>query len=407
MAAFRWSAISAGGDVIRGVTEAPDRMIIVEKLQRQGNVVLRAEPADRRGRMAEWLQFDIAGGRRLDSARLSTFTRELAIMLEAGQDLDRALRFVVENAGSSRAGTVLAAVRDRVRGGSSLASALAGEPRSFSRFYIGLVRAGEAGGTLPATLNRLATLLEREQSLNASLRSAMVYPALLIVAAMISIFFLLDYVLPQFQPIFEQAGAQLPAATRTLMAVGHVAGTAGPWVLVVLALAGVLMHRALALPAFRLKIDGWLLRLPIVGRLLRETVAARLTRTLGGLLQNGVALIPALAIAKDAVGNLAATEAVESVALAAKGGIGLSGPLGATGVFPPRTIHLLRLGEEAARLPEMALKAADIHDEQARLMVQRLVALAVPCITIVMGLAVAGIVGALVTAMLSLNDLAG
>ena len=120
-----------------------------------GNVVLRAELADRRGRVAEWLHFDIAGGRRLDAARLSQFTRELAIMLEAGQDLDRALRFVVENAGNSRAGIILGAVRDRVRGGSSLASALAGEPRSFSRFYVGLVRAGEAGGTLPATLNRL------------------------------------------------------------------------------------------------------------------------------------------------------------------------------------------------------------------------------------------------------------
>jgi general secretion pathway protein F len=407
MTAFRWSAISGGGDVIRGVTEAADRATVVETLQRQGNLVLRAELADRRGRLMELLQFDLAGGSRLDGARLSEFTRELAIMLEAGQDLDRALRFVVENAGNSRARIVLGAVRDRVRGGSSLASALAGEPRSFSRFYVGLVRAGEAGGTLPATLNRLAALLEREQSLNANLRSALIYPALLVVAAVTSIFFLLDYVLPQFQPIFEQAGAQLPAATRALMTVGHVAGAIGPWALVVLVLAGVLARRALALPAFRVKIDRLLLRLPVAGRLFRETIAARLTRTLGGLLQNGVALIPALAIAKDAVGNLAATEAVESAALAAKGGTGLSGPLGATGVFPPRTIHLLRLGEEAAQLPEMALKAADIHDEQARLMIQRLVALSVPCITIVMGLAVAGIVGALVTAMLSLNDLAG
>jgi|SRR5579863_3073367 len=407
MTTFRWSAISAGGDMIRGVTEAPDRTTVVEKLQRQGNVVLRAELAARRGRLAELLEFDFSGRRRLDAARLSQFTRELAIMLEAGQDLDRALRFVVESATNTHVRNILSALRDRVRSGSSLASALAGEPRSFSRFYIGLVRAGEAGGTLPETLNRLATLLEREQSLNANLRSSLIYPALLVVAAAVSIFFLLDYVLPQFQPIFEQAGAQLPAATRALMTVGLLAGAAGPWVLAGLALVGVVARQALSVPAYRLKFDGWLLRLPIAGRLLRETIAARLTRTLGGLLQNGVALIPALAIAKDAVGNLAASAAVESAALAAKGGTGLSGPLGATGVFPSRTIHLLKLGEEAAHLPEMALKAADIHDEQARLMMQRLVALAVPSITIVMGLAVAGIVGALVTAMLSLNDLAG
>jgi general secretion pathway protein F len=140
--------------------------------------------------------------------------------------------------------------------------------------------------------------------------------------------------------------------------------------------------------------------------LLRETLAARLTRTLGSLLQNGVPLISALGIAKDALGNLAAAAAVEAAALGAKGGGGLARPLSAAGVFPARTIHLLQLGEEAAQLSSMALKAADIHDEQARLMMQRLVALAVPMITIAMGLAVAGIVSALLTAMLSLNDLA-
>src|ERR1700675_377947 len=107
MTTFRWSAISAGGEVIRGVTEAPDRITIVDRLQRQGNVVLRAELAERRGRLAELLHVDIAGIRRLDAARLSQFTRELAIMLEAGQDLDGALRFVVDSAANTRAGNIL------------------------------------------------------------------------------------------------------------------------------------------------------------------------------------------------------------------------------------------------------------------------------------------------------------
>jgi general secretion pathway protein F len=140
--------------------------------------------------------------------------------------------------------------------------------------------------------------------------------------------------------------------------------------------------------------------------LLRETLAAQLTRTLGTLLQNGMPLIPALAIAEQALGNTAAAAAVSAAAVEAKGGRGLALALANAGVFPARTIHLLQLGEEAARLAAMCLKAADLHDEQARLIVQRLVALAIPIITIVMGLAVAGIVGALLTAMLSLNDLA-
>ena len=406
MPSFRWSAVNPGGDVVNGLMEAADRAAVVERLQRQGQVVLRADPATGRGGWADFLQIELGRNRGLDKAALSEVTRELAIMLGAGQDLDRALRFVVENTRNARARAILGNVRDKVRSGSSLAVALATEPRSFSKLYVGLVRAGEAGGTLPATLDRLAALLERERSLSANLRSALIYPALLIVAAIGSIVLLLDYVLPQFAPIFEQAGAELPAATRALMTVGALVGAAGPWLLVALLAGGLIARQLLAQPAYRLKFDRLLLHLPVAGGLLRETLAARLTRTLGSLLQNGVPLIPALGIAKDALGNLAAADAVEAAATGAKGGSGLARPLAAAGLFPARTIHLLQLGEEAAQLSSMALKAADIHDEQARLMMQRLVALAVPMITIAMGLAVAGIVSALLTAMLSLNDLA-
>src|SRR5438552_16481322 len=154
MSAFRWSAINGGGDVVRGVMEAPDRAAVVERLQRQGQIVLRADPAVGRRGLAELLQIEIGGARGLDKAALGEVTRELAIMLAAGQDLDRALRFVVDNTRSSRARAILGVVRDKVRSGSSLAAALAAEPRSFSRLYVGLVRAGEAGGALAAPLAR-------------------------------------------------------------------------------------------------------------------------------------------------------------------------------------------------------------------------------------------------------------
>jgi general secretion pathway protein F len=406
MPSFRWSAVTHGGEVMHGVTEAADRASVVERLQRQGQVVLRAEQADGRWRLGDLLQIELGARRGLDRATLGEVTRELAIMLGAGQDLDRALRFVVENVGNTRARAILAEVRDKVRSGSSLAAALAAEPRSFSRLYVGLVRAGEAGGTLPATLDRLAGLLERERSLTSNMRAALIYPAVLVIAAIGSIFLLLDYVLPQFTPIFEQAGAELPASTRALMLLGQMTGAAAPWLLVIAVAAVLVARRALAAPALRLKVDRFLLRLPVVGRLLQETLAARLTRTLGTLLQNGMPLISALAIAKDALGNLAAAAAVDAASVEAKAGRGLARPLREAGLFPARTVHLLQLGEEAAQLAAMSLKAADIHDEQARLIVQRIVALAIPIITITMGLAVAGIVGALLTALLSLNDLA-
>src|SRR5271155_4889977 len=407
MPSFRWSAINGGGEVVGGVMEAPERAVVVERLQRQGQIVLRADLADRRRGLGDLLQIELFRARGLDKAALGEVTRELAIMLAAGQDLDRALRFVVDNTRSARARTILGNVRDKVRGGSSLAAALAGEPRSFSKMYVGLVRAGEAGGTLSATLDRLATLLERERSLSANLRSALIYPALLIVAAIGSIVFLLNYVLPQFTPIFEQAGAELPASRRFLVARRGAADTVGPWLLVAIAVVVLVARRLLAEPARRLQADRLLLRLPVVGRLLQEVVAARLTRTLGTLLQNGMPLIAALAVAKDALGNSAAAAAVQAASVEAQAGRGLARPLREAGLFPARTIHLLQLGEETAQLAVMSLKAADIHEEQARLAIQRMVALAIPIITIVMGLAVAGIVAALLTAMLSLNDRAG
>jgi general secretion pathway protein F len=406
MPQFRWSAVNDGGEVVTGVMEASDLSAVVDRLQRRGQIVLRADPADRRGGWPELLHLELGRRRGIDRSALTEVTRELAIMLAAGQDLDRALRFVVENTHSTRARTILGNIRDKVRSGNSLAAALATEPQSFSKLYIGLVRAGEAGGSLPATLDRIATLLERERTLNASLRSALVYPALLVTAAIGSVVLLLQYVLPQFAPIFEQAGATLPASTRALMRIGTLLGALGPWLLVMLLAAGFAARQLMAQPYYRERADRLILRLPVIGKLLRETIAARLTRTLGTLLQNGVPLITALGIARDALGNLAAGAAVASAAVAAKGGGGLARPLAEAGIFPARTIHLLQLGEEAAQLAAMALKAADIHDEQARLMMQRLVALAVPTITIVMGLVVAGIVGALLSAMLRLNELA-
>lgn len=407
MPSFEWSALSSDGEILHGVTEAATRTAVVDRLQLQGQIVLRAEPAGGRSRFAGLLHLELAGKRNLDRNTVAEFTREIATMLAAGQDVDRALRFVADNVGNAPARALLGNVRDKVRSGSSLADAVAAYPRSFSGLYIGLVRAGEAGGTLPATLERLADMLERERKLSASIRASMLYPVILVVAAIGSIFLLLDYVLPQFTPIFEQAGGQLPIAAQVLVALGNVVGAGAPWALIIVVIIVLAARRALAYPTLRLRVDRWLLHIPIIGVLQQETLAARLTRTLGTLLQNGVPLIAALTLAKDALGNLAAREAVETASLEAKAGRGLAGPLREAGVFPARTSHLVQLGEETAQLAALSLKAADIHEERVRLMVQRLVALSVPIITITMGLAVAGIVGTLITTMLSLNDLVG
>ncbi len=406
MPAFRYTAISRSGETLRGTMEAADEAAVIARLQRDGSIPLNAEPDRESGFWQGLLTLELGGARALSAQDVTEFTRELSLMLSAGQDLDRALRFLLQINTRPRVRAVLERIRDAVRDGAPLANALSQQPRSFSTLYVGLVRAGEAGGTLAATLDQMADLMERERAMASSIQSALIYPCLLMVAAIGSIALLLTQVLPQFVPLFEQNGAALPGPTRVLIAAGDLVSGYGLYALVALLVLGLVLSQALKRPGPRLLVDRFLLRLPVIGALAREVIAARFTRTLGTLLNNGMALVGALGIARDTVGNTAAVAAIDAATEGIKAGGGLALGLGASGVFPVRTVHLLQLGEEAA-LGDMALRAASIHEEKSRLGLQRLVALLVPAITILMGAAVASIVSALLLAMLSLNDLAG
>jgi general secretion pathway protein F len=405
MPAFRYVAIDPAGKMARGVMDAADEAAVVRRLRRDGHLPVRTE-LDTGGSFLGRINIEITRSG-LGAQALANFTRELSIMLTAGQDLDRALRFLVETSANRRMAAVVEQLRQSVRDGDSLAAAMGKQGASFPRLYVGMVRAGEAGGTLGTTLDRLALVLERQRSLSSSVRSAMIYPALLFIAMIGSVSFLLTSVLPEFVPLFSQNGAKLPASTQLLIDLGHIVAADGLYILVGLALGGLLIVQALRQPKIRLVFDRMLLRLPILGRLAREVLAARFSRTFGTLMLNGVPLIAALGIVREAIGNRAAVAAVDAATASAKSGSGLSRPLGEAGIFPVRTIYLLRLGEETAQLGQMALRAAEIHEEETRLGIQRLVSLLVPAITILMGAAVAGIVSSLILAMLSLNNLAG
>jgi general secretion pathway protein F len=404
MTAWRFKAIDRTGRAIDGAMDAPDEATVLLRIRRDGSLPLSVAPV--RGGLIGRISFISNGARGLSRQEVANITRELATMLGAGQDLDRALRFLVETAPNRRAGRVLGVLRDDVRDGTALAAAMAKMPESFSRLYVGLVRAGEAGGTLAVTLELLADLLERERSLAATLRSAMIYPALLLVAATGAIVLLLTQVLPQFVPLFEQSGAALPASTQFLIDAGDAVSRYGLIGLLVLMVLFLAFNAVLRQSGPRLTFDRFKLRLPLAGGLLREVMAARLARTLGSLLDNRVSLITALGITREVLGNEAGVAALDHATAVAKGGAGLSAPLAESGLFPVRLIHLLRLGEETAQLGSMALRAAAIHEERVRITTQRLVALLTPAITIGMGAVIAGIVSSLLLAMLSLNDLA-
>jgi general secretion pathway protein F len=381
MASFRYRALN-GGALEQGLIDGVDAAAAAAGLQRRGLLVLGIAPAA--GGLG-LLNLQLGAGTRLRSGELSELTRELATMLGAGQDLDRALRFMVEGA-SRNAAAVLGRIREQVRDGAPLATALMSEPKSFPRLYIGLVRAGEAGGDLAKTLERIALLLERQRNLTATIQAAMIYPAVLVVAATGSIVLLLTQVLPQFVPLFAENGVALPPSTAFLLGLGQACSKFGLLALIMAVAGGAGLVALLRRPGPRRAADRLLLAVPVVGGVAREILAARFARTLGMLLSNGVPLLAALGIVEEVLGNLLAREAVTQAARSAKSGEGLVRALAKSAVFPPRLVHLLRLGEDTAQLS--------------------LVALLVPAITILMGAAVAGIVSSLLLAMLSLNDIA-
>ncbi len=406
MPSYRFTAITPAGTLVRGVTDAATEADVIALIRRQGNIPMRTDAAKGGGATLDTLLRFEFSRRNMSRGEVTYFTRELAVMLGAGQDLDRALRFLDETAPNPRVRAVILSLRNQVRDGATLHAALAKHPGSFPRLHIGLVRAAEAGGNLGVTLERIATLMERERALTATLISAMIYPALLTLAAIGAIVLLLTEVLPQFTPLFAQNGVALPRSTQLLVDAGALISHDGLWLLLGLVAIGLLLRQALRNPVTRMRSDYLVLRIPVMGGLLSEVLASRFTRTLGTLLLNGVPLIAALGIVRDVIGNRAGLAAIDRATESAKGGAGLSRTLGETGIFPARMIHLLRLGEETAQLGPMALRAAEIHEETTRIQVQRMVALLVPVITIVMGVAVAGIVSSLLLAMLSLNDIA-
>lgn len=414
MPLYDYVGIGADGATVDGRIDLPSEVDVAERLQRDGLFVLRVTPVNEGSAersVATSMLVRIFGsslGRRkaLRHADLVDFTRKLSMMLGAAHDLDRALRYMMDVTTRNIPRAIIGQVRDAVREGGTLADALGRHPESFSRLYVGLVRAGEAGGTLAIVMDDLSRYLERQARQSSEIRSAMVYPALLAVASCVATVFLLTEILPQFVTLFAENGARLPPLTRGVIAAGDFVKDEGLFILAVGLVVFVCVRLALRSLPIRQKLDGLILRVPVVGTICTDVMAGRMTRTLGTLTGNGVALVQAVQMTLGVVDNEAGKAALEKALVAAREGGGLAGPLAATRAFPRATTELLHLGEETAQLSMLALKAADIHEEQARLSTDRLVALLVPAITIIMGGIVALIVTALLMAMLSLNDLA-
>jgi general secretion pathway protein F len=404
MASFRYRAVTASGATINGVVDAASPAVAAQQLRAQGHYPLFVREAGTKvlsGLLHRELRF-----RRKPSLRgLATLTQELATLLGAGLELDRALSILVKLADIGALREPLLGVRARVRDGASLADAMAQDP-AFSKFYVGMVRAGEYGGTLEATLKRLADYLRRSLAVRESVASALVYPLLLLITAGFSIIIILVFVLPEFEPLFADAGKQLPLATRIVM--GAADAIRDYWWLILAVIAGAVAaaRYALSKPHIALRWDRFVLEVPVFGRLIQAIEVERLSRTLGTLLTNGVPLPPALELARDAARNKAVAKALGDTAASVREGKSLALRLAQAQLFPPAMIDFVKVGEESGKLDAMLLHQADLDEQHVRHTIDRLLAILVPALTIVLGVIVAGLIASLLVAILSVNDLA-
>ncbi len=405
MTIFAYRAADRRGQTIDGVMEAPDIRAVVERLQRDAYFPIRIDPHGPR-RTLLGLAWPETGVGRVAGRDLVSLTQQLATLVEAGLPLDRALAIQVELAPTARLRSIMGDVLRSVRGGSSLADALARHhPRPFSRLYINMVRAGEKGGVLETTLRRLAGFLEESQEFRDALVSALIYPVLLTGVGAAAVVFLMTFVIPRFATIFKDLGATIPLPTLMLLEASRVIHDYW-WLLALVVVGGLLASRVvLSTPRGRLGADRLLLRLPLAGEVIVKTEVARFTRILGTLLRSGVAMIAALTVVKDMLGNQVLARAVEGLGDGARRGAGLAQPMAEARLFPPLAVHMVRVGEETGRLDETLLQVAASLEADTRKLVKRLIALAEPCIILVMGLVVGFIVVAMLLAILSVTDL--
>jgi general secretion pathway protein F len=385
--------------------EAADPAVAAQRLQAMNYIPVRIEPGPldvaEKSRSLAWLRRE-----RITQEEIRILTQELATLLNAGLPLDRVLEIMVALAENDKVRQMLHQVREEVRGGSSLSTAMEARQDVFSRFYLNMVRAGEAGGSLGPVLQRISEFLERSRALKEVVTSALIYPTILIAVSVISVMMLLIFVVPQFTRLFEQSGKALPLPTQIVVASGDFLRHDW-WILAIAAVALYgLMRQQLNDPVKRFRWDGWMLRMPLVGDLVARIEMARFSRNLGTLLGNGVTLLKALFVVKETLSNSVLAHALEDIATQLKAGLGLGQPMMNTGLFPKLAVHMIMVGEETGQLEKMLLRVADVYDREVQTAVRRLLGMLEPTLILGLGLLVGGIIMSILVAILSINDLA-
>jgi type IV pilus assembly protein PilC len=410
MAVFTYVAKDALGKVYKGQSEAENEQMLVRRLRERGFWVQkvseeRAAPAERAVQPKRG--FHIFG--RVSGRDLAMFCRQFATMMNAGVSLVRCLAVLEEQTSSLRLREIIRDIQASVESGETLSRALTKYPGVFTNLFVGLVRAGEVGGVLDETLNRLATFLEEDQRLKRRIKSAMTYPALVVVFAIGIVLGLVTFIIPRFMELFTELGVkELPAPTQILVNFSNFTKSKWYVVLVGIVLLWTAFTRYIRTRTGKRQWDWLKLRIPVFGKLNHKVAIARFSRTLGTLLVSGVPILQALETVAGALDNDIIGDAVMAARAAIREGERIGDPLAKSGLFPPMVVQMISIGEETGSLDAMLSKVADFYENEVEATLQSLTAALEPVMIVFLG----GIVGFIVISMFLplvaiINTLAG
>ncbi len=402
MPLFSYKVINSVGETEEGIREALDDKALISAFQSEGYIPIKVALAN----SGSFLGFGSKKAK-LSPKDIGFFTGELATLLESGLPIDKALFVLMDlTEDNEKLTKLIAKVLEKVKGGVSLADALEQQQGVFTKFYLNMIRAGEAGGSLDEVLTRLAEYLERSQELKDTVSTALIYPIILLIMSLASLFIMLTFVVPQFTEMFESAGKALPVSTQIVVGLAEWLQSYWWTLLLGFLIISSYMKYQMADPVRKKVWDGYFLKLPLAGTIITNKETANISRTLGTLLGNGVSIISALVIVRETVDNLVLAETISNAEAQLKQGKNLSEALLEKSLLPKMALQMIKMGEETGRLEEMLLRIATIYDKQLRVAIQRLLAFLEPMLIITLGLMIAGIIVSILLAILSVNDLA-
>jgi type IV pilus assembly protein PilC len=389
MPSFVWKGKSRSGQFQEGILLADTRDGAAATLRRQQ---IQITSLREKGREFPFLP-KFPG--RVNQKRLAVFTRQFSVMLDAGLPLVQCLEIMGEQQDQVKFAEIISKVRTDVEGGMSLAEAMQKQPAAFDELYVNMVAAGEAGGILDVILNRLAAYLEKVVKLKAQVKSAMIYPVTVITIAIGVVWIIMWKVIPVFAQLFAGLGGDLPFLTKVVVAASKIIGTWSPAIILGLVIIFFALRAYHKTYRGKRVLDGFVLKIPIMGELMRKIAVARFCRTLATLTSSGVPILDGLEITAKTAGNAIIHDAVMAVRKAVEEGKTLSGPLGQTKVFPKMVVQMIHVGEQTGALDQMLSKIADFYEDEVDTAVEGLMKLLEPLMIVFLG----GIIGVIVTAM--------